>query len=87
MVGEYNTAVTNWTEWLEIILREKSYSVEVLAGGIQGYASSQELLKLIQDVLILRPDLVISFSGINDATGMGMMEGTSINNEKCKLFS
>ena len=69
----YNTAVTNWTEWLEIILRESGCSVEVLAGGIQGYASSQELLKLIRDVLILRPDLVISFSGINDATGMGML--------------
>lgn len=70
----YNTDIVNWTEWLSRILQKQGYCMEVFAGGIQGYASSQELLKLIRDVLILKPDIVISYSGINDAAGIGMME-------------
>lgn len=71
----YNTTIRNWTEWLAIILRDKGYDAEIWSGGIQGYASSQELLKLIRDGLLLKPDLVISFSGINDATGIGVIKG------------
>lgn len=70
----YNTDITNWTEWLGRILGDKGYQIEIWSGGIQGYASSQELLKLIRDGLLIKPDLVISFSGINDATGLGIID-------------
>lgn len=82
----YNTTIRNWTEWLEMILYDKGYSVEIWAGGIQGYASSQELMKLIRDVLVLKPDLVISFSGINDATGLGIMDGCPLMMQSVKYL-
>lgn len=69
----YNTTIVNWTEWLVRILEEKGCIVEVLTGGIQGYSSTQDLFKLIRDGIWLRPDLVIAYSGINDATGMGVI--------------
>lgn len=41
-------------------------NVCVYNGGISGYDSSQELLKLIRDCLPIKPSLVISYSGYND---------------------
>ncbi|MCH7908424.1 MAG: SGNH/GDSL hydrolase family protein, partial [Candidatus Hydrogenedentes bacterium] len=38
----------------------------VYNGGVSGYSSNQELLKLIRDVLPLEPDIVVSLNGIND---------------------
>ena len=40
--------------------------LELYAGGVSGYNSSQECLKLLRDGLGLKPDLVISYSGVND---------------------
>lgn len=48
--------------------------IEVYVGSVQGYASSQELIKLIRDGILLRPNIVISYSGINDATGIGVID-------------
>lgn len=56
----------SWPESLFIKLREQGHSVKVYNGGISGYSSSQELLKLVRDVIILEPDIVISLSGVND---------------------
>lgn len=56
----------SWSELLYQNLKNKGYSIEIFCGGIAGYNSSNELIKMIRDVIILKPDLVISYSGIND---------------------
>lgn len=56
----------SWPESLFLKLRSQGRSVKVYNGGISGYSSSQELLKLIRDVFTLEPDIVISLTGVND---------------------
>jgi hypothetical protein len=54
-----------WPLFLEGIVSKKGY--QVINGGVGGYSSSQELLKLITEVRRLRNvKLVISFNGINE---------------------
>lgn len=59
--------IKSYSEWLYEIMTDMGIKVEVLCGGIAGYTVSQELQKLYRDVLNLKPDLVISYSGINDS--------------------
>lgn len=58
-----------WKSWGEL-LYEKGCSEEkklaVVVGAVCGYSSSEELLKLIRDMLPLKPDIVVSYSGVND---------------------
>lgn len=56
----------NWPRQLYDHLTREGYPVVVFNGGISGYTTSQELLKLIRDGLLLEPDLVISVNGVND---------------------
>jgi len=56
----------SWPEELARIMKENHYSGTVINGGIGGYSTNQELLKLIRDGLEFSPDVVISYSGIND---------------------
>jgi hypothetical protein len=57
-----------FTSWPEYLYRKLSsgMAVVVYCGGMAGYASTQELIKFIRDVVPLSPHLVISYSGIND---------------------
>lgn len=56
----------SWTEYLsEIFLKEKKSAV-IYNGAVTDYSSSNELVKLIRDVLLLKPDIVISYSGFID---------------------
>ena len=57
----------NWPKQLMEILSSKGKYVRVYNGGVSGYSTNQELLKLIRDVLPLKPDIIISLNGINDA--------------------
>ena len=59
-------AGTSWPEFLAERLARDGYSVRVLNGGVAGYSSNQELLKLIRDVLPLKPALILSLNGVND---------------------
>lgn len=61
----------NWPRHLVDIMAEHESECCVLNGGVLGYSSSQELLKLIRDVLPLNPQVIISLNGINDLGGMG----------------
>lgn len=58
--------IKSWPQCLYEVLKKDDVKLNVLNGGIVGYNSSQELLKLIRDGLELDPSLVISFSGFND---------------------
>ena len=60
--GTYMTK--SWPQFLYDKMHE--LDVCIYNGGMSGYDSSQELLKLIRDVLPLSPSVVISYSGYND---------------------
>ena len=45
---------------------QKGISATVVNGGTGGYSTNQELLKLVRDGLEFKPDIVISYSGVND---------------------
>lgn len=55
----------SWPKQLYEKLKD-TYDICVYSGGCEGYKSSQELMKLIRDVIPLKPDLVIDYSGYND---------------------
>jgi lysophospholipase L1-like esterase len=56
----------NWPRALQRYLANQGVPAVMFNGGVSGYSSNQELLKLIRDALPLEPDLVLSLSGIND---------------------
>ena len=58
--------VYGWPEVLQKIFNREGINAQVYNGGVGGYASSQELLKTLRDVLPMQPDLVMSLNGIND---------------------
>ena len=55
-----------WVTQLSELLTRKGYRARVFNGGVPGYSSSQDLLKLIRDVVLLEPDIVIALEGVND---------------------
>lgn len=71
----------SWPYFLQKEYEKKGLSCRVINGGIGGYYSAQEMLKLVRDGLYFKPDIVISFSGINDAFGgFSEMETPLISN-------
>lgn len=56
----------SWPEFLYDICQKHNHDVVVMNGGVMGYAAQQELMKVLRDIPILRPDIVISFSGVNN---------------------
>lgn len=56
----------SWSKILQQQMEKKGIQVQILNGGVAGYTSSQELLKLIRDVLPLKPDIIVSLDGVND---------------------
>ncbi len=56
----------SWPEELAKNLESLEIEGTVINGGTGGYSTNQELLKLIRDGLEFHPDIVISYSGIND---------------------
>ena len=56
----------SWPEELAKDMKNNHLHGTVINGGISGYSTNQELLKLIRDGLEFKPEIVISYSGIND---------------------
>lgn len=56
----------NWVYYLSEECTKRKELCQTLNGGILGYSTTQEFLKLVRDVIPLKPDLVISLSGVND---------------------
>lgn len=56
--------VKSWPQ----LLYEKSVegNLTIYNGGVYGYNSGQEVLKLIRDVLVLKPDMILVYDGFND---------------------
>lgn len=59
--GLYENMIKSWPE----LLYEMS-DFTIINGAIQGYDSVRECLKLLRDVSQMHPDLVISYSGVNE---------------------
>lgn len=57
----------SWGKILFEQLKQNGYTVTILNGGCCGYRSSQELVKLIRDVVPMKPRAVIHYTGFNDA--------------------
>lgn len=57
----------NWVKSLADLMGSSGINGRVLNGGVAGYSSNQELIKMIRDVLPKRPDVVICLEGVNDA--------------------
>ena len=55
-----------WSQILYDKLRETNKNIILYSAGTAGYYSAHELIKLERDLLTLEPDIVISFSGVND---------------------
>ncbi len=58
----------NWPVHLVEALKENGRAAIVFNGGVGGYGTKSELLKLVRDVRALAPDIVISYSGVNEAS-------------------
>lgn len=50
-------------------------NVMIYNGAVAGYCSGQEVLKLVRDITAIQPDLVLSFSGVNDLLNATSIEG------------
>jgi len=70
-----------WAQVLQELMAAEGINVQVYNGGVAGYSSSQELLKLIRDVIPLKPDLIISYNGVNDiGLGDALRKHPMVNN-------
>lgn len=67
--------IKSWSEMMYEMLDRRGVKISIFNGAITGYSSTQEFLKLNRDVLQLKPDVVISFSGYNDVEGNSTVEG------------
>lgn len=56
----------SWPEMLWETCSKQQIDVVIYNGAVTDYNSSNELFKLYRDVLLLKPDIVISYSGIID---------------------
>lgn len=60
-------AIYSFQSWPEILYQElKDNNITIYNGGVSGYTSGQELIKLIRDMIPLRPDMIIVYDGHND---------------------
>lgn len=53
--------------WVDCLYSKCKNNVTIFNGGIEGYTSTMELVKMLRDVLKLDPDMVIIYDGVNDA--------------------
>lgn len=59
----------NYHSWPEQLYENisKKYNVVLYSGGLTGYSVNQEFMKFVRDGLTLKPDILITFDGYNDA--------------------
>lgn len=82
-----NFITESWPEILCEIAREQNISLEIFSGAVSGYISSQELVKLLRDIIPIQPDIVVSYSGINDCIPTSSLEENHFVHEyQAQLF-
>lgn len=65
----------SWPLYLLEEFRNRGLSTTIHNAAMSAYTSSQELFKLIRDGCPLQPDLVIVYSGVNDASKSYWLDG------------
>lgn len=70
-IFQYNS----WPEELHELFEKMGIDVTIYSGGMSGAYSMQELSKILRDTRVLNPDIIISFSGINDVGGNFLPRG------------
>src|SRR5262245_16456993 len=65
---------SSWPEDLYDLLKSAGIRATIYNGAVAGYSSSQGLVKMIRDGLVLKPDIVITYDGINDMGQFGVPE-------------
>lgn len=63
-----------WSQYLSEILVRENVPHKLYCGGAFSYGVTQELLKLMRDGMWLKPDIVLSYSGYNNACRVGLGE-------------
>jgi hypothetical protein len=58
--------IKGWVHFLSEYFKADGIPSIIYCGGVTSHTSTQELLKLIRDVIPLQPDIVVSYSGFND---------------------
>ena len=58
----------SWTQQMVDIANQADIGIEVYVAATAGNMSSQEMMRLIRDILKKKPDIVISYSGVNECT-------------------
>lgn len=76
----------SWPEELALLLARKGIRGTLINGGTGGYSTSQELFKLIRDGLEFKPDIVISYSGVNDCGNMSKLPYPMVHKFQSTLF-
>lgn len=59
-------ALYPFRSWPELLYEELDKKVVIYNGGVTGYVSGQELLKLIRDILTIKPDMILVYDGGSD---------------------
>ena len=62
----YLCNLKSWSEYLWDSLNKMGINARVVVGGVASYTVTQEWIKLYRDVIPMKPDMVISYSGTND---------------------
>lgn len=55
-----------WPQLLFNQIDKEGHEVIVYLGAVLGYNSHQELLKLVRDIRLIKPDVIISYTGANE---------------------
>lgn len=75
----------SWGELLLEKLTRGGYSARILNAGCGGYSTPQELIKLIRDIIPLKPDVIIDYTGVNDSVEVD--DYPFVNDYQKKLFA
>ena len=69
--GSTTSSITGsrWAELLYQLLKDDGVDACVLNGGVGGYNSWAELNKMMRDLPVFQPNIVLSYSGLNDMPG------------------
>lgn len=62
----YQYYFKSWPQLLYELLLKNGYQTTVINAACSSYKSSQELVKLQRDIIPYQPDVVLSYTGVND---------------------
>jgi lysophospholipase L1-like esterase len=77
----------SWPEHLAKRMAREGLPGTVVNGGTGGYSTTQELFKLVRDGLVFEPDLVISYSGVNDRGDYNEERHPMVHPYQARLFN